>query len=174
MLISKNRVYELALSSIKAEHVNDFLQQYIPSVFPILTEYGGKFLINRIIQNSITNKYPAKSFAILEWPSIDQFAKINTDKRMVPLMEARNQYLDFIIEGSFYSVLKDTELKIPENKTMNIFLSNRTVLGDQYFRLHWINDRQNRDLSLNLYFSNSSMKTFDPGKDIEEFIVKIK
>jgi uncharacterized protein (DUF1330 family) len=166
MLISKNRVYELALSSIKAEHVNDFLQQYIPSVFPILTEYGGKFLINRIIQNSITNKYPAKSFAILEWPSIDQFAKINTDKRMVPLMEARNQYLDFIIEGCFYCVLKDTELRIPQNKTMTIFLSNRTVLGDQNFRFHWINDRENRDLSLNLYFSNRSMNTFNQGKDI--------
>lgn len=51
MLISKNKVYELALSSIKEEQVDDFLKQYISSVFPILTEYGGKFLINGTIQN---------------------------------------------------------------------------------------------------------------------------
>ncbi|MGD0658400.1 MAG: hypothetical protein ABSD38_10075 [Syntrophorhabdales bacterium] len=43
MLISKSKVYELALSSIKEQHINDFLGQYIPNVFPIMAEYAGRF-----------------------------------------------------------------------------------------------------------------------------------
>ena len=134
MFLSKSKVYELALSSIKEEHINDFLKQYIPNVFPILTEYGGRFLINGTIQNSIAKKFPAKSFAVLEWPSIDQFIKINKDKRILPLIETRNQYLDFIIEGCFYNVLEDTDFEIPKNKTVNLLLSNRTILEDQNIR----------------------------------------
>jgi len=102
ILISKAKVYELALSSIKEEHVNDFRGQYIPSVFPILSEYGGKFVISGTIQNSVAGKFPARSFALLEWPSIDQFVNINKDRRMIPLLETRNRYLDFIKEGCFY------------------------------------------------------------------------
>jgi len=134
MFLSKSKVYELALSSIKEEHINDFLKQYIPNVFPILTEYGGRFLINGTIQNSIAKKFPAKSFAVLEWPSINQFIKINKDKRILPLIETRNQYLDFIIEGCFYNVLEDTDFEIPKNKTVNLLLSNRTILEDQNIR----------------------------------------
>jgi len=137
MFLSKSKVYELALSSIKEEHINDFLKQYIPNVFPILTEYGGRFLINGTIQNSIAKKFPAKSFAVLEWPSIDQFIKINKDKRILPLIETRNQYLDFIIEGCFYNVLEDTDFEIPKNKTVNLLLSNRTILEDQNIRFQW-------------------------------------
>jgi len=137
MFLSKSKVYELALSSIKEEHINDFLKQYIPNVFPILTEYGGRFLINGTIQNSIAKKFPAKSFAVLEWPSINQFIKINKDKRILPLIETRNQYLDFIIEGCFYNVLEDTDFEIPKNKTVNLLLSNRTILEDQNIRFQW-------------------------------------
>ena len=173
MFLSKSKVYELALSSIKEEHINDFLKQYIPNVFPILTEYGGRFLINGTIQNSIAKKFPAKSFAVLEWPSIDQFIKINKDKRILPLIETRNQYLDFIIEGCFYNVLEDTDFEIPKNKTVNLLLSNRTILEDQNIRFQWINDIQNSELSLNLYFSNNLTKQYDKDKDIEEFSIQI-
>jgi uncharacterized protein (DUF1330 family) len=173
MFLSKSKVYELALSSIKEEHINDFLKQYIPNVFPILTEYGGRFLINGTIQNSIAKKFPAKSFAVLEWPSINQFIKINKDKRILPLIETRNQYLDFIIEGCFYNVLEDTDFEIPKNKTVNLLLSNRTILEDQNIRFQWINDIQNSELSLNLYFSNNLTKQYDKDKDIEEFSIQI-
>lgn len=173
MFLSKSKVYELALSSIKEEHINDFLKQYIPNVFPILTEYGGRFLINGTIQNSIAKKFPAKSFAVLEWPSIDRFIKINKDKRVLPLIETRNQYLDFIIEGCFYNVLEDTDFEIPKNKTVNLLLSNRTILEDQNIRFQWINDIQNSELSLNLYFSNNLTKQYDKDKDIEEFSIQI-
>ena len=61
MRLSKSKVYELALSSINAEHVDDFMGSYIPKVFPIMAEYGGKFLINGMIQHSMENRYP------LEW-----------------------------------------------------------------------------------------------------------
>jgi len=94
MLVSQSKVYELALSSIKEQHMDDFLRQYIPNVFPILTEYGGRFLINGTIQNSRARKFPAKSFALLEWSSIDQFIEINKDNRIIPLMERKNQYPD--------------------------------------------------------------------------------
>jgi uncharacterized protein (DUF1330 family) len=173
MLISKSKVYELALSSIKEEHINDFLKKYIPNVFPILTEYGGRFLINGTIQNAIAKKFPAKSFALLEWPSIDQFIKINKDKRISPLVETRNQYLDFIIEGCFYSVPKDTDFEIPESRIMTLLLSNRTILEDRNIRFQWINDDRNSELSSNLYFSNSPMKRYDSGKDIEEFSIQV-
>jgi len=173
MFLSKSKVYELALSSIKEEHINDFLKQYIPNVFPILTEYGGRFLINGTIQNSIAKKFPAKSFAVLEWPSINQFIKINKDKRILPLIETRNQYLDFIIEGCFYNVLEDTDFEIPKNKTVNLLLSNRTILEDQNIRFQWINDIQNSELSLNLYFSNNLTRQYDKDKDIEEFSIQI-
>ena len=102
MVISKSKVYELALSSIKAGHVDDFMKQYIPSAIPIVTEYGGRFLINGAIQNSVAGRFPAKTFALLEWPSIDRFVEINKDKRMLPLLEKRNHFLDFIVEGRFY------------------------------------------------------------------------
>lgn len=173
MLISKNKVYELALSSIREEHVNDFLKQYIPAVSPILTEYGGRFLINGPIQNSIAKKFPAKSFALLEWPSIHQFVEINNDERVSPLIERRNQYLDFILEGCFYSVPEDTDFEIPVDRAMILLLSNRTILENRNVRFQWINDNRNSELSLNLYFSNSSMEQYYMGKDVEEFSVLI-
>jgi uncharacterized protein (DUF1330 family) len=171
--ISNDKVYEMALSSIKERHVNDFLKQYIPAVIPILTEYGGRFLINGTIQNSIARKFPAKSFALLEWPTIDQYVKINKDERVSPLVKMRNQYLDFIVEGCFYSVPEDTDFEIPVNRAMTLLLSNRTILEDRNIRFRWISDNRNLELSLNLYFSNSSMKQYDIGKDIEEFSVLI-
>jgi uncharacterized protein (DUF1330 family) len=171
MLISKSKVYELALSSIKEQHINDFLKQYIPNVVPILTEHGGRFLINGTIQNSSARKFPAKSFAVLEWPSIDQFIKINKDKRVIPLIETRNQYLDFIMEGCFYEVLEDTNLEIPENRTMNLLLSDRAIPEDRSIRFQWINDIRNSELSLNLYFSANLTKQYDEENDIEEFLI---
>jgi len=174
MLISKSKVYELALSSIKEEHIHDFIERYVQNVFPILTEYGSRFLINGIIRSSIANKFPAKSFAVLEWPSIKQFVNIGKDKRILPLIETRNIYLDFIIEGCFYNVLEDTDFEIPENRTMNLLLSNRTILHDQNIRFQWISDDQNSELSLNLYFSNNLSKQYDKDKDIEEFTIQIR
>jgi uncharacterized protein (DUF1330 family) len=173
MLISKSKVYELALSSIKEQHINDFLKQYMPNVFPIMAEYGGRFLINGTIQNSRTKKFPAKSFALLEWPSIDQFIEINKDKRIIPLIGRRNQYLDFIMEGCFYEILEDTDLEIPENRTMSLLLSHRAILEDRNIRFQWINDIRNSELSSNLYFSSDLMKQYDEDKDIEEFLIHI-
>ena len=163
----------MALSSIKEKHINDFLRQYISNVFPIMAEYGGRFLINGTIQNSRANKFPAKSFALLEWPSIDQFIEINRDKRIIPLIETRNQYLDFIIEGCFYGVLEDTDLEIPENRTMSLLLSDRAILEDRNIRFRWISDIRNSELLPNLYFSRDLMKQYDEDKDIEEFLIHI-
>jgi uncharacterized protein (DUF1330 family) len=162
----------LALSSIKEEHINDFLKQYIPNVFPLMAEYGGRFLINGTIQNSRAKKFPAKSFALLEWPSIDQFIKINKDKRIIPLIETRNRYLDYIVEGCFYGVLEDTNLEIPENRMMSLLLSGRS-LEDRDTRFQWIDDIRNSELSLNLYFSRDLMKQYDEDKDTEEFLIQI-
>jgi len=174
MLVSKSKVYELALSSIKEQHVNDFLKQYVPSIYPILAEYGSRFFINGTIQNSIARKFPAKSFALLEWPSIDQFIRINRDERVIPLVETRNRYLDFIIEGCFYRVLEDTDFEIPQNRTMNLLLSDRAIPGDRSFRFQSINDIRNSGLSFNLYFSSDLASQYDRDGDIEEFSIQIR
>ncbi len=173
MLISKSKVYELALSSIKDQHINDFLHDYLPRVSPILTEYGGRFLVNGIIQNSIAGRFPAKSFAILEWPSIDHFVRINEDKRVIPLVQRRNQFLDFIIEGCFYGVLEDTDFEFPKNKTMNLLLTDRAIADDRNIRFQWIDDAKNLKLSLNLYFYNNVANQYEKDRDIEEFSVQV-
>lgn len=174
MILSKSKVYELALSSVKDEHINDFLEKYIPNVFPILTEYGGKFLINGIIQSSMENKYPVKSFAVLEWPSINSFISIGGDQRIFPLIEERNQYLDFILEGCFYYISEDIDFLIPESKTMSLLLSNRSILDDQNIRFQWINDNRNGKLSLNLYFSDNLSQQYEKNEDIEKYIIQIQ
>jgi len=171
--LSKAKVYELALSSIKGEHVNDFMGQYIPKVFPIMTEYGGKFLISGTVQNSMAGKFPARSLAFLEWPSIEQFVNINRDRRVIALLETRNRYLDFIKEGCFYGVPEDTKLEIPEDRRMSILLSNRTVLQDRSIRFQWIDDVRNSELSLNLYFFGNPVKEFNKDKDVGEFSILI-
>ena len=173
MLISKSRVYELALSSIKEQHVNDFLHGYLPRVSPILTEYGGRFLINGIIQHSIAGRVPAKGFAILEWPSIDQFIRINDDKRVIPLVQKRNQYLDFIIEGCFYGVLEDTYIEFPRNETVNLLLTDRVIPDDGNIRFRWINDVKNSKLSLNLYFLTNVANQYDRDRDVEDLSVQV-
>jgi uncharacterized protein (DUF1330 family) len=173
MLISKLKVYELALSSIKEEHINDFREKYIPNIFPILTEYAGKFLINGIIQNTITKRFPVKSFALLEWPSVDQFIKINKDERIIPLIKMRNQYLNFIKEGCFYNISEDANFEIPMNKIITLLLTDRILVEDQNIRFRWINDSRNLELSKNLYFFNNRKNRFDKDKDIEEFIIQL-
>jgi uncharacterized protein (DUF1330 family) len=173
MLISKSKVYELALSSIKEQHISNFLHEYLPSVFPILSEYGGKFLINGAIQDSIAGRFPAKSFAIFEWPSIDQFIRINEDERVIPLVRRRNQFLDFIIEGRFYRVLEDTDFEFPQNKTMSLLLTDRDIADDGSIRFHWIDDVKNSKLSLNVYLHGDAVKQYDKDRDIEELSVQI-
>ena len=172
MLISSSKLYELALSSIKERHINDFLEKYIPGILPILTEYGGRFLINGSIQHSVTMKFPARAFALLEWPSIDQFIAINKDERMRPLLELRNQYLDFILEGCFYGVSKDRDFEIPEKRAMRLLLSDRSILHNRGIRFQWINDARNSRLSSNLYFFSDLTEHYD--KDVEEFSVLIR
>jgi uncharacterized protein (DUF1330 family) len=173
MVIFKSKVYELALSSIKEQHTNDFLNHYLPSISPILSEYGGRFMINGIIRNSVAGRFPAKSFAILEWPSIDQFIRINEDKRVIPLVQRRNQYLDFIIEGCFYRVLEDAEFEFVKDKTLSLLLTDRTILEDRNIRFQWINDAKNSKLSLNLYFSSSEANQYDKDRDVEEYSVQV-
>jgi uncharacterized protein (DUF1330 family) len=173
MLVSKSKVYELALSSIKEQHISDFLHEYLPSVSPILAEYGGRFLISGIIRNSIAERFPAKSFAILEWPSIDQFIRINEDERVIPLVRRRNQYLDFIIEGCFYMVSEDTHFEVPKNKTMNLLLTDRVSPDDRNIRFQWIEDDKNSRLSLNVYFYGDAANQYDKDRDLEELSVQI-
>jgi uncharacterized protein (DUF1330 family) len=173
MRVSESKAYELALSSIKEQHIGDFLHGYLPSVSPILTEYGGRFLINGIIQNSIAGRFPAKSFAILEWPSIDQFIKINEDARVIPLVRRRNQYLDFIIEGCFYRVIEDTHIEFPKNKTMRLLLTDRAILNDQSIRFQWIDDVKNSKLALNVYFYGDAANQYDKDRDLEELSVQV-
>jgi uncharacterized protein (DUF1330 family) len=173
MLISGSKVYELALSSLKEQHVDDFLRGYIPRVFPILTEYGGRFLINGTIRNSVAKRWPAKSFAVLEWPSVDQFVRINEDKRVAPLIEMRNRYLDFIMEGCFYRVSEDTDLEIPDNKMMSLLISDRAIPEGRGIRFQWIDDVRNSELSLNLYLSGDLRKEYDEKKDIEELSIQV-
>lgn len=173
MLVSRLKVYELALSSIREHHINDFLQGYLPSISPILSEYGGKFLFNGIIQDSVAGIFPASSFAVLEWPSIDQFIKINEDKRVIPLLQMRNQYLDFIIEGCFYRVSEDTHIEFPGNKTMNLLLTNRAIRDDRNIQFQWINDVKNSELSLNLYLYAGEAHQYDKDRDIEEFTIQV-
>jgi uncharacterized protein (DUF1330 family) len=173
MRMFESKVYELALSSIKEQHIGDFLHKYLPSVSPILAEYGGRFLINGIIRSSMAGRFPAKSFAILEWPSIDQFIKINEDARVIPLVQRRNQYLDFIIEGCFYRVLEDTHIEFPKNKTMRLLLTDRANLDDQSIRLQWIEDAKNAKLALNVYFFSDVAIQYDKGRDLEELSVQV-
>ncbi len=173
MLLSKSKVYELALSSIKEQQINDFLHGYLPRVSPILTEYGGRFLINGVIQSSMARRFPAKSFAILEWPSIDQFRRINEDKRVIPLVQMRNQYLNFIMEGCFYRVSEDTHFEFPRNKTVNLLLTDRAILDDRSIRFQWIDDVKNSKLSLNLYFYSGVANQFDKDRDVEELSVQV-
>ncbi len=173
MLISKSKVYELAFSSIKEQHVSDFLHEYLPRISPILTEYGGRFLLNGIIQNSIAGRFPAKSFAILEWPSIDHFVKINEDKRVIPLIQRRNQFLDFITEGCFYRVLEDTDVEFQKNKTMNLLLTDRATVDDQITLFHWIDHVKNSKLSLNVYFYDNAASKYDKDRDVEELSVQV-
>ena len=173
MLVSKSKVYELALSSIKEQHVRDFLNKYLPSVSPILTEYGGRFLINGIIQNSIARRFPAKSFAILEWPSIEQFIKINEDERVMRLIRIRNQYLDFIAEGCFYRALEDIEVASARSKTMKILLTDRAIPDDHNTRFVWIDDVKNSKLSLNMYFYGYGASRYDEDRDVEELSVQV-
>ncbi len=173
MLVSKSKVYELALSSIKEAHIRDFLHEYLPSVSPILTEYGGRFLINGTIQNSIAGRFPAKSFAILEWPSIEQFIRINEDKRVIPLVRRRNRYLDFVIEGCFYRILEDTDFELPKSRTMKLLLTDRAIPGDLNIRFQWIDDVKNSKLSLNVYFYRDEANRYDKDRDVEELSVQV-
>jgi uncharacterized protein (DUF1330 family) len=173
MLISKSKVYELALSSVKEQHVNDFLREYLPGISPILAEYGGRFLVHGIIRDTVAGRFPAKSFAILEWPSIDQFVRINKDKRVIPLVQRRNRYLDFIFEGCFYGVAEDIDFDFGRNRTMKLLLTDRVILDDRNIGFQWINDAQNSRLSLNLYFSDAAEKEYDKDQDIEEFLVQV-
>lgn len=173
MIISKTRVYELALSSIKEKHVDDFLKSYIPSVSPIMAEYGGRFLINGAIRDSAVKKFPARSFAILEWPSIERFIAINKDERMLPLLEARNQYLDFIMEGCFFRALENATFEIPENGSMSLLLSERVLDEGHPLRLQWIDNIENRELSSNLYIGGDSAKQYDKDEDLEELTVHV-
>ncbi len=173
MFVSKSKVYELALSSIKEAHIRDFRHEYLPSISPILTEYGGRFLINGTIQNSIAGRFPAKSFAILEWPSIEQFTRINEDERVIPLVRKRNQYLDFIIEGCFYRVLEDTDFELPKSKTMKLLLTDRAIPGDLNLRFQWIDDVKNSKLSLNVYFYGDATNQYDKDRDVEELSVLV-
>ncbi len=173
MRISKSSVYELALSSIKEQHVSDFLHEYLPRVSPILGEYGGRFLINGIIQNSIAGRFPAKGFAILEWPSIDHFVRINEDKRVIPLLRMRNRFLDFILEGCFYRVLEDTNVELPQNKTINLLLTDKAISDNRSIRFRWIDDVKNTKLSLNVYFYGDEVNRYDEDRDVEQFSVQV-
>ncbi len=130
-------------------------------------------MINGIIQNSIAGRFPAKSFAILEWPSIEQFIRINEDERVIPLVRRRNQYLDFIIEGCFYRVLEDIDFELPKSKTMKLLLTDRAIPGDLNLRFQWIDDVKNSKLSLNLYFCGDAANQYDKDRDIEELSVQV-
>jgi uncharacterized protein (DUF1330 family) len=174
MLFSRSKVYEFALSSIKEQHINDFFVKYINNVVPIMVEYGGKFFATGIIQSSIKNKFPAKSFAILEWPSISTFISIGRDERMFPLLKERNQYLEFILEGCFYNVSDDIDFPVPVNKTVSLLLSNRSIHDEQDIRFQWISDTNNTNLSLNLYVSNNLSQQYDEKADIEKYIIQLK
>ncbi len=173
VLISKSKVYELALSSVKEQHINDFLHDYLPSISPIMAEYGGKFLISGTIRDSVVGKFPARNFAILEWPSIDDFIRINKDKRVIPLVRKRNRCLDFIIEGIFYGVFEDTSFEFPENRMMTLLLTDRAIPENRHIRLRWIDEVKNARLSLNLYFSVGLAGQYDRNRDIEEFSIQV-
>jgi uncharacterized protein (DUF1330 family) len=174
MIFSKSKVYEVALSTIKQNRLGNFLGEYIPAILPIMAEYGGVFLFNSVIQSSVNNRFPAKSFAVLEWPSIESFVTIGKDKRAVPLLEQRNQYLDFMIEGCFYRAQEDTEFNIPENRTINMMLLDEEVKDGPFVILNWINHPMNSSLSTYLCFSRQSSEQLRRLNYIDQFVIQIR
>jgi uncharacterized protein (DUF1330 family) len=173
MNFTTTKVYELALSSLKEQHIGDFRSYYIPNVYPIMAEYGGKFLINGVIRHSAASSFPVKNFALLEWPSIEQFIRINHDKRMLPLLEERNRYLEFIIEGCFYEAQRDVDFEIPVHKSVVLLLTDKAIPDNRGVHLQWILDSRNTPISQNLFISSDSAKLFDKDNDIEEFTIQL-
>jgi len=121
MILSPGKVYELALSTIKPDHVSEFLGGYIPQILPVMAEYGGRFVINGSVERSVAGAYAVGSFAFLEWPSIDAFTAIASDQRVQPLFDRRNHCLEVIHEGWFYGVTRETELPVGQ-KNRHLYL----------------------------------------------------
>lgn len=173
MLFAKSRVYELALSSITPEHAGDFFTSYIPHISPLLAEHGGRFAISGAITSAAAGRFPAKTFAVLEWPSIDRFAGINEDARAIPLVQRRNGYLDFIMEGCFYRVARDIEFACAQDTALTVLLTGREAADGQGLRLHWVDDERNTPLAPGLYLSHDRASRYDADRDVEEYAVQV-
>jgi uncharacterized protein (DUF1330 family) len=124
---TKDNLVEIAFATIKPDMLKQFNNGYIPKIVPIISEYGGRFVV--LLQKDEVIKGDIDSFtvALLQWPSVESFIKTGKDSRVPGLLKVRNETLAYINEANFFKLQQDVSFEPRPASVYELVASKKAV-----------------------------------------------
>jgi len=122
--LEKGKVYELVLFSVEEGKFEQLLNNYLPKVLPLVSEYDAKPLVSFSVAHSMGVEASPQIISIWEWPTPEAFARASNDERIQAILPIRNDALAFIDEANFFAVAKTTTLTLNKDEHYTLFANS--------------------------------------------------
>ena len=110
-------IIELSFATVIAGKEEQLFGEYFPKVTPIVGELGGQPLGSYVVTNSSSRLDDPKMGAIFQWASIDDFNKLHKEARFLEIKHIRDNALQSLSNGHFFTVDKDTVVTFDEGQS---------------------------------------------------------
>ncbi|NRA63191.1 MAG: hypothetical protein HRU19_01840 [Pseudobacteriovorax sp.] len=120
LLLKKDQATEIVFVSLKPDKIKVFVDEYLPQILPIMSEYKGQFRASFSVTKVKKGDVKEATFSILQWPSIQSFIKIGQDPRVKNLIKLRNNSIANINEANFYKNANDVNQMIRVDRTYEL------------------------------------------------------
>jgi hypothetical protein len=111
------KIIELSFATVIAGKEDQLFGDYFPKVTPIVGELGGQPLGSYVVTNSSSRLGDPKMGAIFQWGSINAFNKLHKEPRFLEIKHIRDNALQSLSNGHFFTVNEDTAVVFDEGQS---------------------------------------------------------
>jgi hypothetical protein len=136
-------VIEVSFARINEGKEGQLFGEYFPKVMPILMELSGKSLGSFSIVDSKGKLNQPQMCALFQWPSLEAFNKLHADERFLSLKKIRDDALEYLSNGHFFTVLQDTKVTFIDGELYSLNTNNGALaVGDALLNLNLLQHAQ--------------------------------
>jgi hypothetical protein len=125
---------EISFSTIKEGKHEQFFKSYLPKVFPLVKEYGGRRLGAMAVLKVLEGDIQSRAIGLYEWPDSKTFQTICRDPRFKKIEGIKLDALSYLNEGNFFFVETKVQVDFHSNEVYllcAIWLEKQADLNSQ-------------------------------------------
>lgn len=120
IMLEAGTVIEITYASVEGGKEKQLMKDYLPKIMPIVANYGGKMLGSFNVTAVTGGEITPQMVVLFEWPNLKARDQMHADSAAKKLFPLREDAMTFF-KQAFYTVDKDTQLTLHEDKTYEFF-----------------------------------------------------